>query len=48
LAAIATATVGEGGWVDLAKPIVVRADDAFIVCLQRDRQRSPHVFFPNG
>ena len=24
------ATVGEGGWVDLAEPILVRAGDAFI------------------
>jgi hypothetical protein len=27
---VATATVGEGGWVDLAEPIVVRAGDAFV------------------
>jgi hypothetical protein len=27
---LATATVGEGGWVDLADPIMVRAGDAFI------------------
>jgi hypothetical protein len=27
---LATATVGEGGWVDLDKPIIVRAGDAFI------------------
>jgi putative acetyltransferase len=27
---LATATVGEGGWVDLAEPIIVRAGDAFI------------------
>jgi hypothetical protein len=26
----ATATVGEGGWVELAEAIVVRAGDAFI------------------
>jgi hypothetical protein len=30
LCVLATATVGEGGWVDLAEPIVVRAGDAFI------------------
>lgn len=28
---LASATVGEGGWVDLPKPIVVRAGDTFIV-----------------
>jgi hypothetical protein len=27
----ATATVGDGGWVDLREPIIVRAGDAFIV-----------------
>jgi hypothetical protein len=27
---IAKATVGEGGWVDLPEPIVVRAGEAFI------------------
>ena len=27
---LATATVGQGGWVDLAEPIIVRAGDAFI------------------
>ena len=30
LGLLATATVGEGGWVDLAEPIIVRAGDAFI------------------
>ena len=30
LGLLATATVGEGGWVELAEPIVVRAGDAFI------------------
>ena len=30
LGLLATASVGEGGWVDLAKPIIVRADEAFI------------------
>jgi len=28
---LAGATVGEGGWVDLAEPIIVQAGDAFIV-----------------
>ena len=30
LGLLATATVGEGGWVDLAEPIIVRAGDAFV------------------
>ncbi len=30
LGLLATATVDEGGWVDLAEPIIVRAGDAFI------------------
>jgi hypothetical protein len=28
---IASATAGEGGWVDLAEPIIVRAGDGFVV-----------------
>ena len=27
---LATATVGEGGWVDLLEPIIVRAGEAFV------------------
>jgi hypothetical protein len=30
LCLLATATVGEGGWVDLSEPIIVRAGEAFI------------------
>ncbi len=30
LALLATATVGQDGWVDLAQPIIVRAGEAFI------------------
>jgi hypothetical protein len=30
LGLLTTATVGEGGWVDLNKPIIVRAGEAFI------------------
>ena len=30
LGLLATATVGEGGWVDLAEPIIVRAGEAVI------------------
>ncbi len=28
---LATATVGDGGWVDLETPIVVRAGEGFVV-----------------
>jgi hypothetical protein len=31
LGLLATAFVGEGGWVDLREPIIVRAGEAFIV-----------------
>jgi hypothetical protein len=30
LGLLTTATVGEGGWVDLREPIIVRAGEAFI------------------
>ena len=30
LGLLATATVGEGGWVDLPEPIVVRAGETFV------------------
>jgi hypothetical protein len=30
LGLFATVTVGEGGWVELSEPIIVRAGDAFI------------------
>ncbi len=30
LVLLATAAVGEGGWVDLAEPIIVRAGEAFV------------------
>ena len=30
LGLLATATVGEGGWVDLKEPVIVRAGEAFI------------------
>jgi hypothetical protein len=36
LGLLATATVGEGGWVDLAEPIIVRAGKAFIVVLDQE------------
>lgn len=31
---LTTATVGEGGWVDLTKPIMIRGEDAFIAVLE--------------
>jgi hypothetical protein len=34
LGLLATATVGEGGWVDLLEPIIVRAGNAFIAVLE--------------
>jgi hypothetical protein len=30
LGLLATATVGEGGWVDLTEPIIVRAGEGFV------------------
>ena len=30
LSLLTTAIVGEGGWVDLREPIIVRAGDAFV------------------
>jgi hypothetical protein len=30
LGLLATATMGEGGWVDLHEPIIVRAGEAFV------------------
>ena len=30
LGMLATATAGEGGWVDLAEPIIVKAGEAFV------------------
>src|SRR5258706_10769162 len=37
LGLLATATVGEGGWVDLSEPIIVRAGDAFVVVPEAGR-----------
>ncbi|MFL5340370.1 MAG: hypothetical protein ACJ8F7_09480 [Gemmataceae bacterium] len=31
LGLVATAVVGDGGWVDLPQPLLVRAGDAFVV-----------------
>ena len=35
LGLLATATVGEGGWVDLAEPITVRSGEAFVAVPDR-------------
>ena len=45
---LATATVGDGGWVDLPQPIIVRAGEAFIavpilVRPEKDRNTRPCV-----
>jgi hypothetical protein len=31
---MATATVGEGGWVELTEPIIVKAGEAFVAALE--------------
>ena len=36
LGLLATATVGEGGWVDLTEPIIVKAGDAFIAVPEQE------------
>ena len=35
---IATATVGEGGWVDLPEPIIVRAGEGFVAVPEEENQ----------
>jgi hypothetical protein len=35
LGLLANATVGDGGWVDMAEPIVVMAGDAFIAMVDQ-------------
>lgn len=37
LGLLATATVGEGGWLDLTEPIIVKAGDAFIAVPEPQR-----------
>jgi hypothetical protein len=39
LGLIATATVGEGGWVDLPEPILVRAGEGFVAVPEFDADR---------
>ena len=40
LGLLATATVGEGGWVDLPKPIIVRAGEAFVAVPKTGKTRA--------
>jgi len=35
LGLLTTATVGDGGWVDLNEPIIVRAGEAFVAVLEQ-------------
>jgi hypothetical protein len=37
LGLLATATVGEGGWVVLPEPIMVRAGEAFVAVPEKDK-----------
>jgi hypothetical protein len=41
LVLLATATVGDGGWVDLAEPIIVRAGEAFIAVPEPTSEGAP-------
>ena len=41
LGLLATASVGEGGWVDLQEPIIVRAGEAFVAEPGPAPQRPP-------
>jgi hypothetical protein len=36
LGLLATATVGEGGWVDLMEPIIVRSGEGFVAVLGQE------------
>ena len=36
LGLIATATVGDGGWVDLHEPVIVRAGEGFVAVPEED------------
>jgi hypothetical protein len=39
LGLLAMATVGDGGWVDLAEPIIVRAGEAFVAVPELAREQ---------
>ena len=41
LGLLATATVGDGGWVDLREPIIVRAGEAFIAVPEQESTAKP-------
>ncbi len=40
LGLLARATVGEGGWVDLVEPIIVRAGEAFVAVPEQEGDRA--------
>jgi hypothetical protein len=40
LGLLATATVGEAGWVDLAEPIIVRGGEAFMAVPKSESERA--------
>lgn len=42
LGLLTTAIMGEGGWVDLPAPLIVRAGDAFIVVTELAAQSAVH------
>ncbi len=42
LGLMTTATVGEGGWVDLDEPILVRAGEAFLVVPEQGPPAEQH------
>lgn len=44
LGLMATATAGDGGWVDLPEPIVVRAGDGFVAVTEFDEEVSRRKF----
>jgi len=39
LGLLMTATVGDGGWVDLSEPIIVRAGEAFVAVPEAENER---------
>jgi hypothetical protein len=45
LGLLTTATVGEGGWVDLAEPIIMRAGEAFIAVTRPANPATPSKSF---
>jgi hypothetical protein len=43
LGMLATATVGEGGWVDLEEPIIVRAGEGFVAVPESEGDCPQHA-----